>query len=358
MEQLIHALYSIPVLGLLFQLIGYLIDILPTIAPGMLRAATPIGFAALCGVLCERSGIVNIGIEGIMLAAAFVGWIVGVILAPSLGHSSSLVFGITPALLIALACAIAAGMAISALHAWLSISVRADQIISGTIIFIAAFGLTGYLNSIIAKTSPVGAGAFTQFHPPSWLTGLPFVGWIFNTLLSQGPITMSLLVIVVVMQVLLFRTRWGLRTRSVGEHPKAAETVGIDVIKLRYRNVILAGGLAALGGASLSMEATNSFQDGMTAGRGFIGLAAMIVGRWTPLGAFGAALLFSSSQAVAQSIKFAPPPGDLGTMLASVPAAFFDALPYLVTIVVLAGLIGRSVPPAADGQPYEREAAT
>lgn len=357
MDQLIHTLYSIPVLGLIFQLAGYLTDIVPTIAPGILAAATPIAFAALCGVLCERSGIVNIGIEGIMLAAAFVGWIVGVILAPALGHSSGLVFGITPALLIALAVAIAAGMAISALHAWMSISVRADQIISGTIIFIAAVGLTGYLNSIIAKSSPVGAGAFTKFDPPSWLVDLPVIGWIFNTILHQGPITISLLVIMVVMQILLFRSRWGLRTRSVGEHPKAAETVGIDVIKLRYRNVILSGALAALGGAYLSMEATNSFQDQMTTGRGFIGLAAMIVGRWTPLGAFGAALLFSSSKAIGDSIQFAPPPGDLGQLLASVPPPFWNALPYLVTIVVLAGLVGRSIPPAADGQPYEREAA-
>jgi simple sugar transport system permease protein len=358
MDQLIHALYGIPLLGLFFQFVGYLVDIVPTIAPGMVRIATPIAFAALCGVLCERSGVVNIGIEGIMLAAAFVGWIVGVILAPSLGQASGLIFGITPALLIGLACAIAAGMVISAVHAYLSITLRADQIISGTIIYIAAVGLTGYLNSIIAKTSPVGAGAFTPFHPPSWLTDLPLVGWIFNALLSQGPITMSLIVIVVVMQILLFRSRWGLRTRSVGEHPKAAETVGIDVIKLRYRNVILAGGLAALGGAYLSMEATNSFQDGMTAGRGFIGLAAMIVGRWTPLGAFGAALLFSSAKAISDSVKFAPPPDQLGNIMVSLPPAFWDALPYLVTIVVLAGLIGRSIPPAADGQPYEREAAS
>jgi simple sugar transport system permease protein len=357
MDQLIHALYGIPVLGLIFQFVGYLIDIIPTIAPGMLRVATPIAFAGLCGVLCERSGIVNIGIEGIMLATAFVGWIVGVILAPSLGHTPGLIFGVTPALLIALAVAIAAGMGISAIHAWLSISVRADQIISGTIIVIAAIGLTGYFDSIIAKSSPVGAGAFTPFQPPSWLVGLPFVGWIFNMFLAQGPITMSLIVIVVVMQILLFRTRWGLRTRSVGEHPKAAETVGIDVIKLRYRNVILAGGLAALGGAYLSMEATNSFQDQMTTGRGFIGLAAMIVGRWTPLGAFGAALLFSSAKAIGDSVKFAPPTGELGNVLTSLPQEFWNALPYLVTIIVLAGLIGRSIPPAADGQPYEREAA-
>jgi ABC-type uncharacterized transport system permease subunit len=358
MDQLIHLLYDIPIVGLVFQFVGYLIAIIPDIAPIMLRAATPIAFGALCGVVCERSGVVNIGIEGIMLATAFVGWAIGVLLAPSLGAQSGAIFGVTPALLIALVTALIAGMLISLVHAWLSITVRADQIISGTIINIAAFGLTGYLNTLISKSSPVGAGAFTQFHPPEWLIGLPFVGWIFEMFLQQGPITMSLIVIVIVIQILLFRSRWGLRTRAVGEHPKAAETVGISVVKLRYRNVMLSGILAALAGVSLSMESTNSFQAGMTSGRGFIGLAAMIVGRWTPIGAFGAALLFSSSQAVAQSINFAPPPGDLGHMLASVPPQFFNALPYLVTIIVLAGLIGRSVPPAADGQPYEREAAT
>jgi simple sugar transport system permease protein len=149
-----------------------------------------------------------------------------------------------------------------------------------------------------------------------------------------------------------------LRSRAVGEHPRAAETVGIDVIKLRYRNVLAGGVLAGFGGAFLSMEATASFQQGMTAGRGFIGLAAMIVGRWTPLGAFGAALLFASSVGISQSIKIAPPPGQLGDILTSLPGQFFDALPYLVTIVILAGVVGRSIPPAADGQPYEREAAT
>jgi len=142
----------------------------------------------------------------------------------------------------------------------------------------------------------------------------------------------------------------------VGEHPKAADTVGIDVIHVRYRNVILAGVLAALGGAYLSMEGTNSFQDGMTAGRGFIGLAAMIVGRWSPLGAFGAALVFSSTTAVGQSIKIFPPTGQLGEILGQLPGQFYDALPYIVTVVILAGVVGRSIPPAADGVPYQREA--
>ena len=359
MEPIIELLYGIPIVGIVAQLFGYLIAVLPDIAPIILRAAVPIGFAALCGVMCERSGVVNIGIEGTMLVAAFVGWAAGVFLVPMVGKGEpGPIFGLTPALLIAFLLAILSGLIVAAVHAWLSISVRADQIIAGTIINIAAFGITGYLNTLIAKSSPSGAGAFTQFQPPKELTELPLIGWIFEMFLAQGPIGMSLLILVIVFQVFLFRTRWGLRSRSVGEHPRAAETVGINVIALRYRNVIVAGGLAALGGAVLSLEVTGSFQQGMTAGRGFIGLAAMIIGRWTPLGAFGAALLFASSAAIGQSIEIAPPPGDLGLMLDQLPGQFFDALPYLVTIVVLAGVVGKSIPPAADGQPYEREAAT
>jgi len=249
-------------------------------------------------------------------------------------------------------------MLLSAVHAWLAITVRADQIISGVIINIAAGGLTGYLNTLIAKQSPLGAGGFAPLHLPESITSLPIVGWLINAVFSQGPIAISAFAIMIVLQILLFRSRWGLRTRAVGEHPRAAETVGINVIRLRYRNVILSGLLAALGGAYLSMELTNSFQADMTQGRGFIGLAAMIVGRWTPIGAFGAALLFASSRAIGQAISFAAPANDLGVFLKSIPPQFFDALPYLVTIIILAGVIGRSIPPAADGQPYEREAAT
>jgi general nucleoside transport system permease protein len=351
-------LYGIPVVGLVFEFIGYLIAVLPVIAPITYSAAVPIAFAALCGVMCERSGVVNIGIEGTMLVAAFVGWSAGVFLLPVLGSDPGPVFGATPALLVALVLAVLAAVVVSALHAWLSISVRADQIISGTIINIAAFGITGYLNTLMAKSSPTGAGAFGDWTPPEFLTRLPVIGWLFTTLFAQGPLTISLLFVVIGFQIFLFRSRWGLRSRAVGEHPRAAETVGIDVIRLRYRNVLAGGVLAGLGGAFLSMEATASFQQGMTAGRGFIGLAAMIVGRWTPLGAFGAALLFASSVGISQSIKIAPPPGQLGDILTSLPGQFFDALPYVVTIVILAGVVGRSIPPAADGQPYEREAAT
>jgi general nucleoside transport system permease protein len=358
MDPLIHGLYGIPLLGLVFQFGGYLIAIIPPIAPIIMRSATPIALGALCGVMCERSGVVNIGIEGTMLASAFTGWVVGVALAPAIGGTPSVLFGITPALLVAFAAALLVAVGISTLHAWLSISVRADQIISGTIINIAAFGLTGYLNTIVSLSSPTSAGAFEAFKAPAAVTSVPVVGWIVAMFVNQGPITMAMLVLVVVLQILLFRSRWGLRTRAVGEHPKAAETVGIDVIRLRYRNVIAGGLLAGLGGAYLSMESTNSFQAGMTNGRGFIALAAMIVGRWTPIGAFGAALLFSSFQALGQVINFSPPPGDLGNVLTALPAQTYDALPYLVTIVILAGVVGRSIPPAADGQPYEREATT
>ena len=293
-----------------------------------------------------------------MITAAFVGWYAGVLLVPVLGTGDLGPFGANPSLVVGLAAAVLSGVLISWLHAWLSISVRADQIISGTIINIAALGVTGYLNNLISKTSPNGAGQFSQFRPPQTIVEIPVIGWILNMFLNQGPIAMSVIVLVVVFQVLLFRSRWGLRSRAVGEHPRAAETVGIDVIRVRYRNVLLGGAFAALGGAYLSMEATNSFQQEMTAGRGFVGLAAMIVGRWSPVGAFGAALLFYSSTALGNSIKFSLPSGELGTLLSGLPDQFYDALPYLVTIVILAGVVGRSIPPAADGQPYEREAAT
>ncbi|HEX8941401.1 MAG TPA: ABC transporter permease [Candidatus Limnocylindrales bacterium] len=358
MDALINGLYGIPLLGLVFQLAGYLVAVIPPMAPIILRSATPLALGAMCGVCCERSGVVNIGIEGTMLASAFAGWVVGIALAPMLGGAATPLFGLTLPLLIALVAALTVALVISALHAWLSISVRADQIISGTIINIAAFGVTGYLNTLISKSSPTSAGSFALFTPPKELSNLPVVGWLFDMFFNQGPIAMSVLILVVGLQIWLFRSRWGLRTRAVGEHPKAAETVGIDVIRLRYRNVLIGGLFAGLAGAYLSMEATNSFQAGMTAGRGFIALAAMIVGRWTPIGAFGAALLFAAFLSIGQAINFAPPGGDLGTIMTAVPAQVYDSLPYIVTIIVLAGVVGRSVAPAADGQPYERESAT
>ena len=349
---------DIPVLGAILQFFQFVFDQLPLISVAAVSAAVPIALAALCGVVSERSGVVNIGIEGIMLTAAFVAWVSGVVAVKFLGPGEpTAIFGITLPLVIALIVGLLSGMLLAALHAWLSISLRVDQIISGVILNIAAIGLTGYLNTLISTSSPQGAGGFDPLNVPPEVADIPFVGWLINAIFDHGPIAISTILIVIILNVFLFRTRWGLRTRAVGEHPRAAETVGINVIRLRYRNVIFSGALAALGGAYLSMELTTSFQAGMTNGRGFIGLAAMIVGRWTPIGAFGAALLFASTTAFARAVSFAAPDNDVGHFLESIPSQFYDALPYLVTIIVLAGLIGRSVPPAADGQPYEREAA-
>ena len=233
---------------------------------------------------------------------------------------------------------------------------RADQIISGTIINIAAIGLTSYLNRLLGGSLD-GAGRFDSFTPPDWLVDIPFIGWIFEMFLDQGPIAMSVIVLVIVTQILLFRSRWGLRTRAVGEHPKAADTVGINVIRLRYRNVIIGGALAGLGGAYLTLEATGTFQNGMTAGRGFIALAAVIFGRWNPVGAFVAALLFAGTDRLGVAISIRPPPDELGELLGMLPEQFFAALPYIITIVILAGVVGRSIPPAAVGRPYEKESS-
>jgi simple sugar transport system permease protein len=353
-------LYGIPVLGLVFQFVGYLVDALindRTLGEITVRLAAPIALGALCGILNERSGVVNIGIEGMMLTSAFAAFMAALVVSDLVPTDPSPIFGVTPALLVGILVAIAVGVLVSLLHAWLSITIRADQIISGTIINIAALGLTGYINRVL---KPLGSYAIFQgWEPPGPLGDLPVIGWILN----QGPLAMSVIVLVIVLQVLLFRSRWGLRTRAVGEHPKAADTVGINVIALRYRNVLLGGVFAGLAGAYLTLESNGSFQNGMTAGRGFIALAAVIFGRWTPLGAYGGALLFMFSQALGVAIRSNPPTGELGTLLAGWQADFpsiynniFSALPYLLTIIILAGVVGRSIAPAAVGRPYEKEA--
>jgi general nucleoside transport system permease protein len=351
----VEFVYDIPVIGMVIQFVVYVIVQLPVLLPTIMAAAVPIILGALCGFMNERSGVVNIGIEGMMLTAAFVAWWTAAIAGQFLPDLSIGIMGIKLPLLIGLALAILAAMAVSAVHAWLSISVRADQIISGTIINIFAVGITGYLNLLISQHSPPSAGQFQDLRLPSFLLEIPVLGPVLDSLIAVGPIALSMLISVILLQVLLFRSRWGLRTRSVGEHPKAAETVGIDVIKLRYRNVILGGIFAGLAGAYLTIEFGNAFQGEMTAGRGFIALAALIFGRWTPIGAFGAALLFTASIGLQRSIQFAPPEGALGDFLAQLPSQFYSALPYIIVIVVLAGVVGRSVAPAAVGRPYERE---
>jgi general nucleoside transport system permease protein len=335
-------------LRLFWDLGVYLVAVLPDLLPIILSLATPLALGALCGVIGERSGVVNIGIEGMMLMAAFFAYLTGFALHDTVGSAASLGLGVIVA--------VAVGALLGLLHAWLTVSVRADQIIAGTMINIAAFGVTGYLNRlIITPSGRGGAGVIPPFHLPDQLANLPLLGPVLAMFLDQGPIAMSLIVIVIGLQFALFRTRWGLRTRAVGEHPKAADTVGIDVYRQRYLNLVLGCALAGLAGAFLTLESTGSFQNGMTNGRGFIALAAMIFGRWTPLGAFGGALLFGTATALGIVVGIRVPEGDLGTIMRSIPSYWYAALPYLITVVILAGVVGRSTPPAADGVPYLKE---
>jgi len=333
---------------LLWDFVVYLFLVMPDLLPIILSLATPLALGALCGVFGERSGVVNIGIEGIMLMAAFFGYLTGFALHEPLGTGVALALGI--------AVAIATGAVLGLLHAWLTVTVRADQIIAGTMMNIAAFGVTGYLNRlVITPSGRGGAGVITPFHLADQLASLPLVGPVLAMFFDQGPIAMSVIVLVLVSQFALFRTRWGLRTRAVGEHPKAADTMGIDVFRQRYMNVIIGCAFAGLAGAYLTLESTGSFQNGMTGGRGFIALAAVIFGRWTPLGSFLGALLFGTATAFGIIVNVRPAEGDLGAIMKSIPTFWYAALPYLITVVILAGVVGRSTPPAADGIPYAKE---
>ncbi len=335
------AAYMSSVIGLSFFIIliwavnNNRVDFADTLAR-MIRVATPLILGALAGIVCERSGVVNIGIEGMMLAAACFGYTAAIVFGRLFDMA-----GQTPVWIGVIAAMITGGL-MAALHAWLSIRFKVDQIISGTVINILAVGLTGYVRSnfIIKYQSPVRTGLSNS--PIPLLSDIPFLGPIF---FNHKPITYITLLLVVVMHVMLFKTVWGLRTRAIGEHPKAADTVGINVNRMRFRNVVIGGLIAGLGGAWFSMEGTFGFDDLMTNGQGFIALAAMIFGKWTPIGAFTGALLFSAADALqikVQNYSFDMPP------------QFLQMLPYIVTIIVLAGVIGRAHPPAAVGKPYEK----
>ncbi len=291
--------------------------------------ATPITLGALAGICSERTGVVNIGIEGLMLTAAFMGFMVGVY---------------THNLAIALVAAMFSSALLALLHAVLSITFRVDQIISGTVVNILAVGLTGYLNrQLFATGAPPGLSVLPRVDVPV-LSDIPWLGTI---LFEQKPIAMVAIVLVFALHFSLFRTRWGLRTRAVGEHPLAADTVGVDVYRMRYMNVVLGGAIAGLGGAYFTLESVPHFEPLMTNGRGFIALAAMIFGKWMPFGAWGAALLFGMAEAVPTALQIA----NTGI---NVPFQVIGLLPYVLTIIVVAGAVGRATPPAADGIPYVR----
>ena len=307
------------------------------------RLATPIAFAALTGLMCERSGIVNIGIEGQMLMAAMVGYAVnlfgfqflktyiGVLAAGDWSRWLAVIAGILSTVILGLLLAV------------VSIKYKTDQIIGGTVINILSLGVTGYLyRQFLAQNLPPGPGTFPIFPIPG-LSSIPIIGPI---LFTQKPLTYIMLILVVFIHYVLFFTPWGLRVRAVGEHPLAADTLGINVNRTRYISVLLGSIMAGLGGVWFTLEAVDVFSPGMTNGLGFIGLAAMIFGKWTPFGALLGALIFGLGNSVTATISIFRP---------DIPSRIPQMLPYLLTIIVLTGVVGRAVPPAAENKPYEKQ---
>jgi general nucleoside transport system permease protein len=293
-----------------------------------LRFATPLAFAAMGGIFSERSGVINIALEGMMLSGAFFGiwaaawsgsWVVGILMA--------MVFGGLLALI----------------HAFFSIQLQADQIVSGTAINFLALGLTGYLFRYIygAEGTPSDVSRIPEVTIPG-LDKIPFVGDVIGTM---NLMIWFMLVLLVLTWVVLFKTPIGLRIRSVGEHPRAADTVGISVYGIRYACVVVSGMLAALGGAYLSIGFGGSFNENMTVGRGFIALAAVIFGKWRPFPAFAACLLFGFSSGLAQRLQSE----------ANISANLLQTLPYVLTLIALIGVVGRSRGPAAVGRPYVKQ---
>lgn len=292
-------------------------------------AATPIAFGALSGVMCERVAVINIGIEGMLLTGAFTGAVVGTVVSPFVGLIGATLAGGVMAL----------GLAV------LAIRYRVDQIIAGVVINIFALGLTSFVSSQVLVENREAfnrPGILGPIRIPL-LADIPVLGRI---LFNQNVFVYVLYTTVIVLTYMLFRTRWGLRSRSVGEHPKAADTLGIDVYRTRYRNVFYGGLIAGFGGAYFTLGSVGAFNENMTAGRGFIGLAAMIFGRWHPVGALGAALIFGFAESLQIRLSIL----DVG-----IPSEFLLMAPYLVTIIVVAGVVGAARPPAADGQPYIKE---
>jgi ABC-type uncharacterized transport system permease subunit len=306
------------------------------------RYATPIALAAFCGVMCERAGVVDIGIEGKMLMAAMVAYAVNLfsfqvlknMMDPGTAGNISRILGLILAVL--------SSVLLQALHAVASIQFKVNQIISGTVVNILALGLTGfYYRQFLAVNLPAGPGTFPPLHI-NWLINIPVLGPL---LFNYQPLTYIMLILVFVIQYVLFYTPWGLRTRSVGEQPRAADTLGIDVYRMRYMNVLIGGVIAGLGGAWFTLESVDVFNPGMTNGVGFIGLAAMIFGKWSPFGALFGALIFGVGNSVNSILSIFRP---------DIPSQFPQMLPYLLTIIVLTGVVGRAIPPAADGTSYDK----
>jgi len=346
---------------------GISMNLLGMISASLLRAA-PIAFGALSGILCERAGVINIAIEGMMLSGAMVA-----VVAASLFRNYAALDPVTgdtlfPAwlantgqaldqinisdtlpwyLLLGLFAGMLTGGVLAAFHAWLSITFKVDQIVSGTVINIFSVGITSFLSQrFLQPIQALNSGGTFKTMPVPFLSHIP----IFGPLLFENRFIIYLLfILIIAIHIMLFYTRWGLRTIAVGEHPKAADTLGINVFKMRYINVIMGGMVAGIGGAYFTIGSVGRFDEVLTAGKGFIGLAAMIFGKWTPLGAFGASMIFGFADALQVKLQ------GLGIEQVPIPSEFMLMAPYLVTMIVLAGVIGQAIPPAADGKPYEKD---
>jgi simple sugar transport system permease protein len=292
--------------------------------------ATPIALAALSGIYSERSGVVNIGIEGMMLVGAF----------------TSVVFAsLTGSLLVGVIAGIIAGALLGLLHAVLSIRYLVNQIVSGAGIIILALGLTSYLQRAVLNNYPElnSPGSAIAALPIPVLWRIPVIGPV---LFNQSPIIYTLIVLLIVTQIVMYSTRWGLHVRSVGEHPKAADTLGINVFRIRYISVMISGGIAGLAGSYMSIGSAGRFNEGMTAGKGFLGLAAMIFGNWNSGGAFIGSLIFGFFDSWQEKLSI---------LQVGIPVDLLGMAPYIATMIVLAGIVGRSRVPAADGIPYEKQ---
>ena len=295
---------------------------------GSLELAVPITLGAFAGILSERSGMLNIAIEGKFLVGAC---------------AAAIAASITQNVIIGVLAAVIAGALVGLLLGWLGIRYKVDQIISGVVVNIGALGITNFLFlRVLSQNTELNTPATVEKVKLPVLSDIPVLGPL---LFSGTPYLYFTVIVMFFLTYMLFRTRWGLRLRASGEKPSAAGTVGIDVLRIRYRAMLLAGMLGGLAGSYLSLSTAGSFQMNMSAGRGFIALAAVIFGAWHPVYAFGAALVFGFSDATQALLSI------LGV---DVPPQLLNSVPYIVTIIVVAGVVGRVRGPAAAGQPYDQ----
>jgi simple sugar transport system permease protein len=299
-----------------------MMDTMLAILASGIRLSIPYTLAGLGGTYSERSGVVNIGLEGMMLTGAFT----AVAVTNTTGNAW-----------VGLLAAILVGMLLGLVHAVVCVTFKADQIVSGLALIVFAAGITVFCAWLLYNQTQIQVEAYLRVPV---LHTIPFFKGLFNQI---PPLVFLTVAIVIASHFVIFKTVFGLRLRSVGEHPQAADTLGISVAKMRYTGVIISGALAGMAGAYLSLEHAHYFVKGISGGRGFIGLASMIFGKWTPFGTAGAGMLFGFGEALKPYLPKV------------VPSQFIDMIPYILTILVLTSAIGRATPPASIGVPYIKE---